>query len=161
MISIKRNVLLCVFVFLISNHGCSHYLTHWGRVMHICVGKLIVIGSDNGLSSGCRQAIIWADAGILLIEPFGTNFGDILIKIQTFSFVKMHLKWSSVKLRPFCLSLDVLSFAQYSGGKWGSSYSHVFMWDVITHPSYSFTSSLVQILMNLGHRSVIMYHPFM
>ena len=32
-------------------------LTHWGRVTHICVGKLI-LGSDNGLSSGRLQAII-------------------------------------------------------------------------------------------------------
>ena len=30
---------------------CSvHSLTHWGRVTHICVGKLTMIGSDNGLS---------------------------------------------------------------------------------------------------------------
>ena len=27
-------------------------LTHWGRVMHICVSKLAFIGSDNGLSPG-------------------------------------------------------------------------------------------------------------
>ena len=33
------------------------YLTHWGRVMHICVGNLTVNGSDNGLSPGRRQAI--------------------------------------------------------------------------------------------------------
>ena len=25
-------------------------LTHWGRVTHICVSKLTIIGSDNGLS---------------------------------------------------------------------------------------------------------------
>ena len=25
-------------------------LTHWGRVTHICVGNLTIIGSDNGLS---------------------------------------------------------------------------------------------------------------
>ena len=25
-------------------------LTHWGRVTHICVSKLAIIGSDNGLS---------------------------------------------------------------------------------------------------------------
>ena len=42
-------------------------ITHWGRVMHICVNKLIIIGSDNGLSPGRRQAIIWTNAGILLI----------------------------------------------------------------------------------------------
>ena len=32
-------------------------LTHWGRVTHICVGNLTIIGSDNGLSPGRRQAI--------------------------------------------------------------------------------------------------------
>ena len=26
------------------------YYTHWGRVTHICVSKLTIIGSDNGLS---------------------------------------------------------------------------------------------------------------
>ena len=33
-------------------------LTHGGRETHICVGKLIIIGSDNGLSPNRRQAII-------------------------------------------------------------------------------------------------------
>ena len=33
-------------------------LTHWGHVTHICVSSLIIIGSDNGLSPGRRQAII-------------------------------------------------------------------------------------------------------
>ena len=75
---------------------------------HICVGKLTIIGSDNGLSPGRRQAIIWTNAGILLIEPLGTNFNEILIKINIFSFKKMHLKMSFGKWRPFCLSLNVL-----------------------------------------------------
>ena len=77
-------------------------LTHWGRVTHICVGKLIIIGSDNGLSPDRRQAIIWTNAGILLIRPLGTNFSEILIKIPQFSSTKMHLKISSAKWRPFC-----------------------------------------------------------
>ena len=83
-------------------------LTHWGRVTHICVDKLTIIGSDNGLSPGRRQAIIWTNAGILLIGPLGTNFSENLIGIQTFSFKKMRLKVSSAKWRPFCLGLDVL-----------------------------------------------------
>ena len=37
----------------------AHVLTHWGRVTYICVSKLTIIGSDNGLSSGRRQAIFW------------------------------------------------------------------------------------------------------
>ena len=83
-------------------------LTHWGRVTHICVGKLTIIGSDNGLSPQRRQAIIWTNAGILLIGPLGTNFSEISIGIQTFAFKKMHFKMSSAKWRPFCLGLNVL-----------------------------------------------------
>ena len=82
--------------------------THWGRVTHECVVKLTIIGSDNGLSPGRRLAIIWTNAGILLIGPLGTNFSQILFGIQTSSFKKMHLKMSSVKRRPFCLGLNVL-----------------------------------------------------
>ena len=38
--------------------------THRGRVTHICVGNLTITGSDNGLSPGRRQAIIWTNARI-------------------------------------------------------------------------------------------------
>ena len=88
-------------------------LTHWGRVTHICVGKLTIIGSDNSLSPGRRQAFIWTNAGILLIEPLGTNFNEIWIAIETFSFKNMHLKISTAKWRPFCLGLNVLSFVHH------------------------------------------------
>ena len=77
-------------------------------LMHICVGNLIIIGSDNGLSPDRRQAIIWTNAGILLIGPLGTNFSEISIKILTFSFKKMHLTVLGAKRRPFCLALNVL-----------------------------------------------------
>ena len=70
-------------------------LTHWGRVTHICVSKLTIIGR--------RQAIIWTNDGISLIGSLGTNFREILVEILTFSFKKMHLKISSAKWRPFCL----------------------------------------------------------
>ena len=83
-------------------------LTHWGRVTHICVAELTIIVSDNGLSPGRRQAIIWTNAGMLLIGPHRTNFSEILIEILTFSFMKMSLKVSSGKWRPFCLGLNVL-----------------------------------------------------
>ena len=89
---------------------CSKPLTHWGRVTHICVGSLTIIGSDNGLSPGRRQAIIWTNAGTLLIGHLGTNFNEIPIEIHTFSFKKMQLKMSSAKWRPFCLGLNVLIY---------------------------------------------------
>ena len=62
----------------------------------------VSIGSDNGLSPGRCQAIIWTNAGILLIVPLGINVSEILIGINTFSFKKMCLKMSSAKWRPFC-----------------------------------------------------------
>ena len=80
----------------------SDQLTHWGRVTYICVNKLTIIGSDNGLSPGRRQDIIWTNAGILLIGPLGTNFSEKLIEIGIFSFKKMYLKISSAKWRPSC-----------------------------------------------------------
>ena len=75
---------------------------------HICVSRQNSIGSDNGLSPGRRQAIIWTNAGILLTGTLGTNFIEILIEILTFSFKKMRLKVSSAKWRPFCIGLNVL-----------------------------------------------------
>ena len=41
------------------------------------------MGSDNGLSPGRHQAIIWTNAGLLSIETLGTNFSEIVIEIQT------------------------------------------------------------------------------
>ena len=74
----------------------------------VCVGNLTIIGSDNGLSPGQRQAITWTNVGILLIGSLGTNFSEIIIEIHIFSFKKIHLKMSSGKWRPFCLGLNVL-----------------------------------------------------
>ena len=82
-------------------------LTHWGREMHICVGKLTTIGSDNGLSPGRRQAIIWTNDGILLIGPQGTNFNEISIEIHTFlfkKFVNVFWKMASILSRPQCVN---------------------------------------------------------
>ena len=47
------------------------------------------IGSDNGSLPIWHQAIIWASAELLSIEPLGTNFAEILMKILTFSFTKL------------------------------------------------------------------------
>ena len=82
-------------------------LTQWSQVTLICINGITIIDSDNGLSPGQCQAIIWTNAGILLIGTLGTNFCEILSEIHTFSFKKMHLKMSSAKWRAFCLSLNV------------------------------------------------------
>ena len=62
----------------------------------ICVSKLTIIGSDNGLSPGRRQTIIWINAGILLIRTLGTNFSEN-------AFQKSYAKW-----RLFSLGLNEL-----------------------------------------------------
>ena len=125
-------------------------LTHWGRVTHIYVRKLASIVSDNGLLPGRRQAIIWTNAGILLIGPLGTNFSKILIKIHTFSFKKMHLKMSSGKWRPFCLGLNVLKALTRHGirKRWHPILSlcelWVVWWDM--HPHGSILRNILKLL---------------
>ena len=125
------NIFKCIVFFLISLRYWSLLLrveliivcitlTHWGRVTHICVSKLTIIGSDNGLSPCRRQVIIWTNAGILLIRTLGTNFGEILGEIHSFSLSEMLLKMSSTKWRLFGLGLNELSngFHQTSDNPW-------------------------------------------
>ena len=81
---------------------------------HICVSKLTIIGSDNGLSPDRRQATIWTNAGLLLIGHLWTNFSEILIEILAFSFKKVRLKLSA-KRRIFCLGLNVLNASCHAG----------------------------------------------
>ena len=89
-------------------------LIHWGQVTHICVSKLTTVDSDNGLPPGRRQAIIWTTAGILLTEPLGTHFSEIVIEIHTFAFNKMHLKVWFGKWQQFpwlqCINILLLRF---------------------------------------------------
>ena len=109
---LDRYILCKIVVFIATQwhtYQDHHVLIHWGRVTHICVCNLTIISSDNGLSPGRRQAIVWTNAGILVIRPLETNFSEILIKIHTFSFKKIHLKTSSGKWRPFCLGLNELT----------------------------------------------------
>ena len=69
---------------------CVSTLIDWGPMTHICVGNLAIIGSDNCLSPGRRHAIIWTDAGILLIGPSETDFNEILIK-KSYIFIQENL----------------------------------------------------------------------
>ena len=125
-------------------------LTHWGRVTHICAGHLTIIGSDNGLTPGRHQAITWTNAGLLFIGLLGRNFSEILFRIQTFSFKKMHFKMTSAKWRPFCCVLNVLIMPPTSTGStsnilgmqvWHMAiWLHKDMWNTDMHmyiPQYS------------------------
>ena len=101
---------LCIYVW-----GGLSKLTHWGRVTHICVSKLTIIGSDNGLSPDRRQAIIRTNAEISLIWNLGTSFSEIFSEIHTFLFKKMHLKnvvceMASIWSRPQCVKTTFWDF---------------------------------------------------
>ena len=79
--------------------------------MHYMCQYLSIIGSDNGLATGWRQAIIWTNAGILLIGTSGTNCSEILIEILIFSFKKMHKFESGI-----CEMAAILSWPQCVNG---------------------------------------------
>ena len=74
----------------------------------IRVDQLAIIGSDNGLSPGRRQPIIWRNVHILSIGPLQTNVIEILVGVHKFSFKKFYLKMSSAKWRPLFLGFHVL-----------------------------------------------------
>ena len=120
-----NNIITSLFGGVGSNHTAATMLHKWLqgwfrsqttasfnnslRPSDICVGKLTIIGSDNGLPPKRRQAIIGTNAGILLIGPLGTNFSGILVEIQTFSLKKILLKMSSAKCCSFRLGLNVIT----------------------------------------------------
>ena len=93
-------------------------LTHWGRVTHICVGDLTIIGSDDGLSPGRHRAIILTNAAILLMGLLWTNFSEISIETLTLSLKRNVFEVSSAKGRPCCLGLNVLSGMAWVIKKW-------------------------------------------
>ena len=78
-------------------------LTQWGRVTYICVSKLTNLGSDNALSPGRRQAMIWTNTGISIIGPLEKIFSEILIEIITSSYnasENVDCKMASISSRP-------------------------------------------------------------
>ena len=102
-----------VYWYIYVSFGCNE-LTHLPLVPHICVSEL-----------GQHQAIIWTNAGILLIGPLGTNFNGILIKIYIFSLKKMHLKFSSAKIAAIFPGGDELIVVILH-------YAHVFfLWSIL------------------------------
>ena len=78
-----------------GSQACATVLnieTEW-RIYVSVQCKLTTIGSDNGLSPGRHQAIIWTKAGVSIIWPLRTNLREILIEIRC---------------RSSCLGLNVL-----------------------------------------------------
>ena len=76
---------------------------------------LWLMGCSSYVSTDSCQAIIWTSAGTLFIGPLGTDFNELLNKIQWFSVKKMNLKMLFAKFWPFCLCLTVLNNCHCSG----------------------------------------------
>ena len=86
-------------IYTVSKGPSQLLVTQWGWMMHICIGKLIIIGSDNGLSPGRHQAIIWTNTGILLIGLWGQTPVKFKSKFKYFHW-KTRQIWGIWKLRP-------------------------------------------------------------
>ena len=93
-------------------YGSQYQISSTCSAQYASVNRLS-IGSDNGLLPIQCQAIILNSTGLSSIGPLGTNFIEILIKIQTFEFTKKHRKIPSAKWWPFCPGGDELKLTQY------------------------------------------------
>ena len=78
--------------------------------MHICVSKLNIIDSNNGLAPDRQQAIFRNQFWDISIWPLGTTFSEMSLEIHTFSFNKMDVKMSSA---------TILSWPQYVNLRFG------------------------------------------
>ena len=96
-----------IFLFLEPGFVYEKFLWIYSWVCQLC--NRLSIGLDNGVSPIRRQAIIKTDARLLSIVPLATNFSELLIETQIFSFTKMLLEISFAKWRPFCPGGDELN----------------------------------------------------
>ena len=92
-----------------------------------------IIGSNNGLLPGWCQVIIWTNAGILLIGPLGTNFSEILIEINSFSFKKMHMTTLSAKMEAILSQPQWLTLSYYWTAQVLFNDPHLLLIRLLTH----------------------------
>ena len=113
--------------------------------IYVCIGNLTIIGSDNGLSPGSCQAIIWTNVGILVNWTLRNKLQWILIEILIFWLKKMRLKVSSAKSWPFCLGLNVLYTSP------GFNKAPVLrLWDDFAHRTFTRINTYAHVVMTRG-----------
>ena len=120
----KLPTVITKLTFLHSDWG--RVTTQWWRSwpLHICVSKLTSIGSDNGLSPDRRQAIIWTNAGILLIGPLHGSRLQWNLNRNLYRFIQENAALENIvwNWRPFCLGLNVFT-TRYNVVNWvGNQY---------------------------------------
>ena len=138
---------------------------------HVCVSKLTIIGSDNGLLPGWRQAIIWTNAGILLSGPLRTYFSEIWIEILIFLWKKVTFENVVYKMfissRPQCVNslihLIVFIHSQHKCNKEWWSWYHLLSsgsWYWCYENSEGFMISLITIWYAQWHNEFPELHYF-
>ena len=88
-------------------------LTHWSWMTHICVSKLTIIGSDNGLPPGRRQAIIWNQwwniVNWTLMNKLQWNFKrNSYIFIQEKTFENVVCEMAAILSRHHCVKIYIV-----------------------------------------------------
>ena len=129
---------------------CSglHVLTHWGRVTHICISNLTIMGLDNGLSPGRRQLppshclnqrrfiVNWT---LVNIVQWNFNWNSNIF-IQENVLENVVWKMSAILSRPQCV--NVFSTCSVSAGHQREEVSDVqgvylFIWSTLTQRTSS------------------------
>ena len=84
------------------------FLSHWGRLTHIFVGNRTITGSDNGLSPGRHQTIIWPIGNIVnsnLTKKLQWNFNrNSNIFLQEKAFENVVCETASILPRFQCVN---------------------------------------------------------
>ena len=83
-------------------------LTHWGRLTHLCVSELTIIGSDNGLSPSHYLKQCWIIVNWTLRNKLHWNFKwNSNIFIQENSLEHVVCEIASILSRPQCVNYGV------------------------------------------------------
>ena len=77
------------------------FLTHWGRVMHMCITQLAIIGSDNDQASSHYLNQCWNIVNWTLRNNLNWN---LYIFIQVNAFGNVAWKMAAILFRPQCVN---------------------------------------------------------
>ena len=94
----------------LPSHQQPWYLTHWGRVTHICVANLTIIGSDNGSWSAPSHYLnqCWNIVNWTLRSKLQCNFNWISnIFIQENALENVVCEMASILSRPQCVKCGI------------------------------------------------------
>ena len=94
---------------LLFEDNKPNIITHWGLVTHICISKWAIIGSDNGLSPGRRQAIIWTNNGWYIVKWAPRNKLQWNLNQNSYIFIQENVfeivvwKMAAILSQPQCV----------------------------------------------------------